>query len=187
MEVGNRKLLHVNATPFPTSSWTLQQLREAIPGDRRYRWLIHDRSGIFSEGLDRSIKGLGIDVLKTPVRAPQANAYCEKLLGSFRRECRDWFIPLNERHLRRLAREWAVHYNRGRPHKSLGPGLPDPPPGLPVKLQDRRHEVPNGSLSQSSAGCITSIDLIRLRHDLAEVFAHDSVSLLSDKWVLDRK
>ncbi len=55
MEVGSRKLLHVNATPFPTSSWTLQQLREAIPGDRRYRWLIYDRSGIFSEDLDRSL------------------------------------------------------------------------------------------------------------------------------------
>lgn len=141
MEVGSRKLLHVNATPHPTSSWTLQQLREAIPCDHRYRWLIHDRSGIFSEDFDRSIKDLGMEILKTPVRAPKANAYCERLLGSFRRECLDWFIPLNERHLRRLAREWSIHYNRGRPHKSLGPGLPDPPPGLPVKLQDRRHEV----------------------------------------------
>jgi transposase InsO family protein len=107
MEVRSRKLLHVNATPCPTSSWTLQQLREAIPSDHGYRGLIHDRSGVFSEDLDRSIEALGIEVLKTPVRAPKANAYCERLIGSLRRECLDWFIPLNERHLRMLAREWA--------------------------------------------------------------------------------
>jgi transposase InsO family protein len=146
MEVGSRKLLHVNATPCPTSSWTLQQLREAIPSDHGYRWLIHDRSGVFSEDLDRSIVALGIEVLKTPVRAPKANAYCERLIGSLRRECLDWFIPLNERHLRMLAREWAVHYNQARPHKSLGPGIPDPPPGLPVRGQVQRHEVPEGFL-----------------------------------------
>jgi len=146
MEVGSRKLLQVNATPHPTSSWTLQQLREAIPSDHGYRWLIHDRSGIFSEELNRSIESLGIEVLKTPIRAPKANAYCERLIGSLRRECLDWFIPLNERHLRMLAREWAVHYNEGRPHKSLGPGIPDPPPGLPVKRQIHRHEVPEGFL-----------------------------------------
>ena len=127
MEVGSRRILHVNVTPHPTSSWTLQQLREAIPSDHQYRWLIHDRSGIFSEELDRNLNSFGIAVLKTPVRAPKANAHCERLIGSLRRECLDWFIPLSERHVRMLAREWAVQYNHGRPHRSLGPGIPDPP------------------------------------------------------------
>jgi putative transposase len=144
MEVGSRKLIHVNATPHPTSLWTLQQPREAIPSDHGYRWMIHDRSGIFSEDLNHSVETLGIEVLKAPIRAPKANAYCERLIGSLRRECLDWFIPLNERHLRTLAREWAVHYNQGRSHKSLGPGIPDPRPGLPVKRQIHRHEVPEG-------------------------------------------
>ncbi len=146
LEVGTRKLLHVNATLHPTSSWTLQQLREAIPSDHAYRWLVHDRSRIFSEDLDRSIEALGIEVLKAPVRAPKANAYCERLIGSLRRECLDWFIPLNERHLRLLAREWTAHYNHGRPHKSLGPGIPAPPAGLPVRRRIQRHEVPEGFL-----------------------------------------
>jgi len=144
MEVGSRRILHVNVTPHPTSSWTLQQLREAIPSDHAYRWLIHDRSGIFSEDLDHDVKTFGVAVLKTPIRAPKANAYCERLIGSLRRECLDWFIPLNERHVRMLAREWAVHYNQGRPHKSLGPGIPDPPPGSPVTAQIRRHVVSDG-------------------------------------------
>jgi transposase InsO family protein len=151
MEVGSRKLVHVNATPHPTSSWTLQQLREAILGDHAYRWLIHDRSGVFSEDLDQAIEGLGVAVLKTPVRAPQANSYCERLIGSLRRECLDWFIVLNERHLRMLVREWAVHYNQGRPHRSLGPGIPDPAPGLPVRRQVQRHQVPGDFLIKKKA------------------------------------
>lgn len=80
MEVASRRILQVNVTSHPTSSWTLQQLREAIPSDHSYRWLIHDRSGIFSEDLDRDVKTLGVNVLKTPIRAPKANAYCERLI-----------------------------------------------------------------------------------------------------------
>lgn len=55
-------------------------------------------------------------MLKTPFRAPQANAFCERLVGSIRRECLDFLIPLNDRHLRRILKEWVAHYNRGRPH-----------------------------------------------------------------------
>jgi putative transposase len=70
---------------------------------------------------------MGMTVLRTPVRAPQANAFCERLVGTIRRECLDFVIPLNERHLRQILRRWIHHYNRGRPHASLGPGIPEPP------------------------------------------------------------
>ena len=113
MEVGSRKLVHVNVTAHPTSSWTIQQLREAIPSDHAYRWLICDRSGIFSVDLDRSVEAFGVAVLKTPVRAPKANAFCERLIGSLRRECLDWLIPVSERHFRALLREWAAHLQSG--------------------------------------------------------------------------
>jgi putative transposase len=69
---------------------------------------------------------MGLTVLKTPVRAPQANAFCERLIGTIRRECLDFLIPLNERHVRRVLAEWVSHYNRGRPRASLGPGIPEP-------------------------------------------------------------
>jgi hypothetical protein len=59
-------------------------------------------------------------------------AYCERLLGSLRREYLDFLIPLSEEHLRRILRAWKMHYNRGRPHASLGPGIPEFPPGLPA-------------------------------------------------------
>lgn len=75
---------------------------------------------------------MGVRVLRTPIQAPRANAVCERLLGSLRRECLDFLIPFGEEHLRRILRAWQAHYNRGRPHASLGPGLPEPPPGLPA-------------------------------------------------------
>ena len=143
--------MHVNVTAHPTSLWTIQQLREAIPSDHAYRWLIHDRSSIFSENVDRAIRSLGIEALKAPVRAPQANAYCERLIGSLRRECLDWFLVLNERHLRIVVRDWAAHYNHGRPHRSLGPGIPDPPTGLLVRAQMQRHQLPRDNLIKKKA------------------------------------
>jgi transposase InsO family protein len=115
----SRRLLHVNVTAHPTAEWTLQQLREAIPSNHTYRFLIYDRDSIFSQPLDQHIRHLGLRVLKTPVRRPQANALCERLLGTLRRECLDFIIPLTESHLRRLLQEWVPYYNTSRPHMSL--------------------------------------------------------------------
>jgi putative transposase len=142
MEHATRRILHANATAHPTAQWTLQQLREAIPADHAYRFLIHDRDAIFSQELDRRVRHLGVRVLKTPVRSPQANALCERLLGTLRRECLDFLIPLTENHLRRLLHAWVCHYNAGRPHMALGPGIPQPPTQSPVPLHTHRHRLP---------------------------------------------
>jgi transposase InsO family protein len=126
LEVGSRRILHCNVTAHPTTEWTLQQFREALPGENSHRFMIHDRDAIFSAELDEElVKGLGVKVLRTPPQSPQANAFCERLVGTMRRECLDFLIPLNERHLRRMLREWVRHYNSGRPHSRLGPGIPD--------------------------------------------------------------
>jgi transposase InsO family protein len=87
MELGSRRILHHNVTAHPTAEWTLQQFREALPGDHPYRFVIHDRDRIFSSELDKGLGHLGVRVLRTPVRAPQANSVCERLGGSLRREC----------------------------------------------------------------------------------------------------
>jgi putative transposase len=137
-----RRVLHVHVTAHPTALWTRQQLREAVPADHAYRFLIHDRDMIFSQGLDQHPRHLGLRVLKTPPQSPQANALCERLIGTLRRECLDFVIPLTENHLRRLLDEWAAHYNKGRPHGALGPGIPQPPPSLPIRLQAHRHRLP---------------------------------------------
>jgi putative transposase len=142
MEHATRRILRVNVTAHPTAPWTMQQLREAIPVDHTYRFLIHDRDSIFSGQLDHSIRHLGLKVLKTPPQSPQANALCERLIGTLRRECVDFIIPLTEDHLRRLLQAWVLHYNAGRPHVALGPGIPQPPSSLPVPLHAHRHHLP---------------------------------------------
>ena len=105
MEHATRRILHTNVTAHPTAPWTLQQLREALPADHPYRFLLHDRDSIFSHQLDRSMRNLQLKVLKTPPHSPQANALCERLVGTLRRECVDFLLPLTENHLRRLLRE----------------------------------------------------------------------------------
>jgi transposase InsO family protein len=61
------------------------------------------------------------------LRCPQANAFCDRLIGTIRRECLDWLIMLHELHLRAVLVQWVAHYNQARPHASLGPGIPDVP------------------------------------------------------------
>jgi putative transposase len=135
IEHGSPKLLHFNVTRNPSAEWTLQQLRDALAFNEQYRYLLHDRDCIFAKHLDESIARLGVKLLKSPPRAPKANAICERLIGSVRRECLDWLIPLSESHLRSILKEWIAHYNSGRPHMSLGPGLPDPPAATLTPLQ----------------------------------------------------
>jgi putative transposase len=144
MEVGSRQILHYNVTAHPTAGWTLQQFREAFPGDHHYRFLIHDRDSIFSVEVDDELKSFGLKVLRTPVQAPKANAFCERLIGTVRRECLDYLIPLGEKHLRKTLREWVTHYNQGRPHSALGPGIPADAKERSQQLtpHTRRHELP---------------------------------------------
>src|SRR5882762_1196814 len=138
IEHHSRRLIHCNVTAHPSAAWTLQQLREAIGFEERHQYLLHDRDSIFAKHLDESIGRLGLKVLKSPPRSPMANAICERVIGTIRRECLDWLIPLSEAQLRTTLRSWVQHYNRGRPHMGLGPGIPDPPI-IPIARPTSRH------------------------------------------------
>lgn len=107
--------------------------------------MIHDRDRIFAKHLDDSLRALGITVLRSPFASPKANSICERVIGTIRRECLDWMIPLTESHLRLMLRDWVAHYNRGRPHSALGPGVPDPP-SRPARapVAASRHQLPAG-------------------------------------------
>jgi transposase InsO family protein len=106
--------------------------RQVLAMPHAYRFVLHDRDSIYSPWLDAAVTAMGVRVLRTPIQTPQANVVCERLLGSLRRECLDFLIPLTEHHLLRLLKVWRTHYNCGRPHTSLGPGIPHPPAGLPA-------------------------------------------------------
>jgi putative transposase len=141
MEIGSRRILHCNVTDHPTAEWTTQQFREVLANEHPYRFVMHDRDSIFSVAFNRALNGFGVHVLKTPVRSPTANAFCERLIGTIRRECLDFMIPINQRHLRLILKEFARHYNRGRPHSSLGPGIPEPiQASVPAGVH--RHKLP---------------------------------------------
>jgi transposase InsO family protein len=111
---------------------------------------------------------LGLRALKTPPQAPQANAICERVLSTLRRECLDFMIPLTATHLQGILKEWIPHYNAGRPHMALGPGFPQPPSSLPVPLQRHWHRLPEhlqvvshaillaSGILAGSEGCVTS-------------------------------
>jgi putative transposase len=144
LEVGTRHILHWNVTAHPTAAWTAQQFRMIVPADQAHRFVIHDRDTTYSEGVDRSLEAMGLTVLRTPLRAPQANAFCERLIGTIRRECLDFVIPLSKRQLRVVVREWVTHYNRGRPHASLGRGIPECPEVDQVDGASYGHRLPTG-------------------------------------------
>jgi len=124
IEHGTRRLIHTNVTENPTADWARQQLREAVPSDHEYQYLIHDGDCIFSKKFDATVCNLGIKPIKTPYRSPKANAICERLIGTMRRECLDYVIPLTQNHLKKTLRHWTAYYNRSRPHSSIGPDIP---------------------------------------------------------------
>jgi hypothetical protein len=150
----------------------MQQLREATPADHTYSFLIHDRDAIFSQDLDQGVGHMELRVLKTPPQSPQANAICERLLGTLRREYLDSVIRFTENHLRRFIQQWVQHYNAGRPHMSLGPGIPSRPRHCRCRYKHIGIGFPSMRVwwrMQSWATCILNTDLQRKQHD--KIFA----------------
>ena len=121
-----RELVYLNVTSSPTAAWVWQQLLNATPWGRQPRHLIHDRDNVYSRNFDSKLADLGVAGIRTPYRAPKANAIAERLVGTLRRECLDHVIVVNESHLVRLLREFAAYYNRDRPHRSLDLHPPRP-------------------------------------------------------------
>jgi transposase InsO family protein len=114
-----RELVHVNVTASPTAAWMWRQIVAATPWGRTPRYLVRDRDAVYGRDFVRRARGLGIQTLLTPIRAPRANAVAERLVGTLRRECLDRLIVVNEAHLHAVLTEFAAYYNRERPHRTL--------------------------------------------------------------------
>jgi transposase InsO family protein len=124
IELESRRVVHVNVTRHPTDAWVAQQLREATPFGAGPRFLIRDNDKKYGDQFQHVVDGADIDLLKTPVEAPRANAFCERFLGSLRRECLDYMLILSERHLRRIVSEYITYFNQARPHQGINPRIP---------------------------------------------------------------
>jgi putative transposase len=129
LSIGSRRIEYFACTSKPDTKWMLQQARNLLmeldDRDRRVRFLIHDRDAKFPRAFDALLATEDIKVIRTPVRAPNANAHMERWVGSVRRECLDRLLIFGRRQLEHVLRVYVKHYNRRRPHRALDLKPPD--------------------------------------------------------------
>jgi putative transposase len=121
-----RAFLHVNVTDHPSAVWTARQVIEAFPEETAGKYLLRDRDSIYGEAFTRRVDRMGIRQVITARRSPWQNPFAERVIGSIRRECLDYFLILNEAHLRRLLWAYLAYYNPVRPHQALANNSPQP-------------------------------------------------------------
>jgi putative transposase len=124
----SRRVRFAGCSPNPTRAWVTQQARNVglDLADEGVRFLIRDRDSKYSGAFDEVFRTDGIRIVRTPVRAPQANAIAERFVRTIRTECLDWLLILNRRHLERVLRLFVEHYNTQRPHRALELQPPEP-------------------------------------------------------------
>jgi putative transposase len=154
IEHGTRRAHLAGVTANPDGSWTTQAARNLLMdlGQRAasLKFLIRDRAGQFTSSFDAVFTAEGVRIVASPPQAPKANAICERLIGTLRRELLDRLLIVNEQHLRQVLTEYLRHYNTARPHRALGqltPAQADTRPPEPVNLaghQIRRKQVLSG-------------------------------------------
>jgi transposase InsO family protein len=145
----DRRRVHLaGITAHPTGAWVTQQARNLLMdlGERadRFRFLIRDRDSKFTAAFDAVFTGADIRIIRTPVRAPRANAIAERFVGTLRRECLDHLLITGPRHLAAVLGEYVRHHNAHRPHRSLDQRPPaggTPPPSGAVIRPLRRDRL----------------------------------------------
>jgi putative transposase len=158
IEIGTRRVHLGGATPHPDSAWVTQQARNLAMAmheeGRSSKFLIHDRDTKFTGCFDEVFRSEGMRIVLTPIRAPNANAFCERWVGTVRAECLDWTLILGRRHLERVLRTYVQHYNEARPHRGLAlltPTGTSPSSGSrPRAMGIRRRDVLGGLIHEYS-------------------------------------
>ena len=140
LEVGTRHVHVLGVTAHPDGAWTVQQARNLLMdlGEHanRFRFLVRDRAGQFTEAFDAVLAGAGIEVVKIPPRSPRANAYSERWVRTARAEVTDRMLIAGPRHLRRVLEEYVAHFNRHRPHRARNLRPPDHDSGIAAPVAD---------------------------------------------------
>ena len=136
IELSSRRVHLAGCTATPRAEWVTQQVRQLTWSltDRpeSFRYLIRDRDQKFVNGFDEVFRSAGCEIIRTPFRAPQANAVAEHFVRTVRSECLDWLLILNQQHLEHVLGLFVAHYNGHRPHRALGLKPPHPTQSLQV-------------------------------------------------------
>jgi putative transposase len=155
IEHGTRRVHLAGITAHPTGEWVTQQARNLLMNfeDRAgsFKFLIRDRDAKFTGAFDAVLAAAGIRIIRTPVRAPRANAIAERWISSARRECLDRMLITSERHLRLVVSEYVEHYNVHRPHRALGQSPPagrDHPPATDPNVRILRRDRLGGLIHE---------------------------------------
>jgi putative transposase len=123
IEIGTRRIHFAGCTTHPDQLWVTQQARQLMweldEQETSIRFLIHDRDTKFPKAFDTVFQAEGIDIIRTPIRAPNANAYAERWVRTVREECFDKLIIINQVHLKQVMREYVTYYNTARPHQGI--------------------------------------------------------------------
>jgi len=131
IELSTRRVLVAGVKAHPDSAWVTQQARNIMMDledrSRPIRFLLRDHDTTFTASFDEVFRTEGAQILRTPVRAPRANAHAERWVQTVRAECLDWTLVLGRRHLLRILAAYVRHYNQQRPHRSLALAVPEPP------------------------------------------------------------
>jgi transposase InsO family protein len=151
----DRRRVHIaGITAHPTGAWVAQQSRNLLMdlGEyaERFRFLIRDRDSKFTAASDAVFTGADIRIIRTPIRAPRANAIAERFIGTLRRECLDHMLITGPRHLDNVLREYVQHFNTLRPHRSLEqrPPAGSTPPGSGAAIRVLRRDRLGGLLHE---------------------------------------
>lgn len=134
----NRKIVHFNITANPTAEWTAQQIVEACPWDTVPKYLLRDRDGIYGDYFQKRLKDMGIVEVKTTPKSPWQNPYCERVIGSIRKDCVNHLIVLNAAHLKSKLTEYFKYYHEDRTHVGLDK---DTPFGRPAQAKPENGNV----------------------------------------------
>jgi transposase InsO family protein len=126
MRHDRRQIVHFNITTNPYAQWTAQQIVNAFPYEESPRFLIRDNDGIYGDHFVKRVEGMGIEEVPIAPHSPWQNPYCERVIGSIRRDCLDHVIVLNEAHLKRILSEYLDYYHNSRCHLSLDRNSPTP-------------------------------------------------------------
>jgi putative transposase len=128
ISLATRRVEYIACTARPTGGWVAQQARNLVMqlgDDQPFRLLIHDRDRKFSGAFDEVFRSQGIEVIRTPIQAPNANAHAERWVRTIRADCLDRMLILGHRHLEHVLRVYRRHYNEHRPHRALDLLPPD--------------------------------------------------------------